>query len=148
MTETWDGEGELTIAVFDDPQNSAAACVAASLAADIAARFAARNECPVSIIARAAGAVAGGLNGSTHWGWFYIRHLWVAEKWRRRGLGRLLLAEAETQAKSRSCGGIYVDTFDADAALFYERSGFVSCGRVEEFPPGHTRIFLHKRLAG
>jgi ribosomal protein S18 acetylase RimI-like enzyme len=91
--------------------------------------------------------VVGGLNGSTHWGWCYIRHLWVREGWRRRGLGYTLLAEAETQARARHCVGLYVDTFDAGAAAFYERSGFERFGRIDDFPPGHARTFLLKRLA-
>ncbi len=151
MTEGLEGEDRLSIAIFDESGNSGAACVAASLAAEIAAGFGPRDELPLAIVAYAGDmvaddAVVGGLNGSTHWGWCYIRHLWVREDWRRRGLGQRLLAEAETQARARQCAGLYVDTFDAGAASFYERSGFTPFGRIEGFPPGHTRIFLCKRL--
>ena len=146
MTTGLDGEDAPSIAIFDDPGNSDAAIVAAALAAEIAAGFGPRNETPLSIVASAGSAVVGGLNGSTHWGWCYIRHLWVKEDWRRRGLGLRLLDEAETQARARQCVGLYVDTFDAGAAAFYERAGFARIGQVEDFPPGHARIFLSKRL--
>jgi ribosomal protein S18 acetylase RimI-like enzyme len=137
----------LRITVSDDSGNSGAAVVVASLAAEIAAGFGPKNEAPLSIVAYDGEAVAGGLNGSMHWGWCYIRHLWVEASWRRRGLGRRLLDEAEVLAQARGCVGLYVDTFDAGAAAFYERAGFAVFGRIEGFPPGHARYFLQKKLA-
>lgn len=146
MTEGFDGRDGPSIAVFEDTANSGAEFVAASLAAEIASAFAPPNGLPLSIVASAGGAVVGGLNGVTHWDWCYIRHLWVQADWRRRGLGQRLLAEAETQARARQCVGLYVDTFDPRAASFYERAGFARFGRIEDFPPGHARVFLQKRL--
>jgi ribosomal protein S18 acetylase RimI-like enzyme len=146
MTERLDREDPVSIALFDDTENSGAKHVAASLAAEIVAGFAPRDELPLSIVASAGDAVVGGLNGSTHWGWCYIRQLWVQADWRRQGLGQRLLAEAEARARARRCVGLYVDTFDPHAAAFYERAGFERFGRIEDFPPGHARTFLHKRL--
>jgi ribosomal protein S18 acetylase RimI-like enzyme len=146
MTERLDSEDKLTITISADTENSAATHVAASLAAEIVAGFGPRNESPLAIVAHAGDAVVGGLNGSTHWGWCYIRHLWVDADWRRRGLGHRLLAEAETQARARHCVGLYVDTFDPGAVAFYERAGFARFGRIDDFPPGHARTFLCKWL--
>lgn len=146
MTTGFGDEDPLSIAVFDDTGNSGAVRVASALAAEIAAGFAPRDEAPLAIVAYAGDAVVGGLNGSTHWGWCYIRHLWVEADWRDRGLGRRLLAEAEALARTRQCLGLYVDTFDGGAATFYERAGFARFGRIDDFPPGHTRTFLQKRL--
>jgi ribosomal protein S18 acetylase RimI-like enzyme len=147
MTERWEADDTLSIAVFDDAGNSGATHVAASLAAEIAAGFGPRDETPLSIVASCGDRVAGGLNGATHWGWLYIRQLWVHADWRRRGLGRRLLAAAEAQARARHCAGLYVDTFDAGAALLYEQAGFTLFGRIEGFPPGHARMFLCKALS-
>ena len=147
MTKGLDGEDPLSIAIFDDTGNSGAARVASSLAAEIAAWFGPRDESPISIVVQVGDAGVGGLNGSTHWGWCYIRQLWVQEDWRRQGLGYRLLSEAETQARARQCVGLYVDTFDAGAATFYERAGFTPFGQIPGFPPGHTRTFLRKNLA-
>jgi ribosomal protein S18 acetylase RimI-like enzyme len=146
MAERLDREDTLTITISADTENAGAGHVAASLAAEIVAGFGPRDELPLSIVARAGDAVVGGLNGSSHWGWCYIRHLWVDAEWRHRGLGGRLLAEAETQARARDCVGLYVDTFDPGAAAFYERAGFERFGRIEDFPPGHARTFLLKRL--
>ena len=146
MTDRLDGETPPSIAVFDDTANSGAEFVAASLAAEIATRFAPPDGSPLSIVASDGSAVVGGLNGVSHWGWCYIRHLWVRADWRKRGLGRRLLAEAETQARARTCVGLYVDTFDPGAATFYQRAGFVQFGAIENFPPGHARMFLRKTI--
>ena len=146
MTEGFDRKEAPNMTVFAELENSGAVYVAKSLATEIAASFGPRDEQPLSIVAHAGDVVAGGLNGATHWGWCYIRQLWVQEDWRRRGLGRRLLAEAETLARLRHCAGLYVDTFDGGAALFYERAGFTLFGRIEGFPPGHARMFLCKKL--
>jgi len=140
------GNHGLSITVSEEPGNRAAQ-LASSLAAEIAAQFGPREERPLSIAAYDGEKVAGGLNGATHWGWCYIRHFWVRQEWRRRGLGARLLAEAEGVAQARGCVGLYVDTFDAGASAFYERAGFEIFGRIDGFPPGHARRFLMKRLA-
>lgn len=125
-----------------------AAQVAKGLADHVAARFGPRDEKGFSIFAYAPGdTLAGGINGVSHWGWLYIRNLWIAETWRGKGLGRRLMDAAENLARLRACAGIYLDTFDADAERFYRRCGFETFGRIENFPPGHARRFLSKRVA-
>jgi ribosomal protein S18 acetylase RimI-like enzyme len=146
MTKAFDGKDGLNISIFSDTDNSGAAHVASSLAGEVLADFGPRGETPLSIVAREGDTVVGGLNGSNHWGWCYIRHLWVHADRRRHGLGQRLLAEAEAEARARGCAGLYVDTFNEDAVAFYERAGFARFGRIEGFPPGHARTFLEKRL--
>ena len=146
MTTELDGDDGPSIAVFADTGNSGAAHVAAALAAEITAGFGPRDEAPLALVATIGSAVVGGLNGSSHWGWSYNRQLWVQADWRRRGLGYRLLAEAETQAQARGCVGLYVDTFDAGAARFYEKAGFTRFGQIPDFPPGHSRTFLRKSV--
>ncbi len=122
--------------------------IADLLGAEVAARFGPRNELPLTIMAcDAAGALTGGLNGVSHWRWLYIRHFFIAPPWRRRGLGRRLMEQAETAAIARDCIGIYLDTFEESAAAFYERCGFVRCGRIENFPVGTARVYLSKALS-
>jgi GNAT superfamily N-acetyltransferase len=117
------------------------------LGAEVGARLGPRDEQPLSILVRDGnGALVAGLNGVSHWRWLYVRHLFVAQDRRGRGLGRRLLEAAETAARARGCVGVYLDTFDESAAVFYERCGFVRHGRIENFPVGATRIFLSKAL--
>jgi len=117
------------------------------LSAEVAARFGPRDETPLSVLAHDGdGALIGGLNGGSHWGWLYIRQFWVAESWRKRGLGRSLLDAAEAKARARGCAGVYLDTFSPQAEAFYARCGYERFGALEDFPPGHARVFLRKRL--
>jgi GNAT superfamily N-acetyltransferase len=128
-------------------EGSESAELARLLAEEIAARHGPRDETLFSICARdGAGALLCGANGVTHWRWLYVRHFWVAPQRRGQGLGRAVMAEVERLARERGCVGLYLDTFEEGAALFYERLGFARCGRVENFPPGAARVFLAKRL--
>jgi GNAT superfamily N-acetyltransferase len=132
-----------------DVETSESADVAARLAAEIAVRFGPREEAPLSVTMRdGTGALLGGLNGVTHWRWLYIRHLWVAESQRGRGLARWLMEAAERAARDRGAIGAYIDTFDPRVATFYERLGYARVGEIADFPPGGRRIYLSKRLKG
>jgi len=72
--------------------------------------------------------------------------LWVAEGFRRRGLGKRLLRMGETEAVKRGCRQAYLDTFSYQARPFYERSGFEVFGTLHDFPEGHERYFMRKTL--
>ncbi|KAF0132659.1 MAG: N-acetyltransferase GCN5 [Methylocystaceae bacterium] len=121
--------------------------LAARLGAALGERFGVRDETPFSILARGEdGALIGGINGLIHWRWAYVRHLWVAESRRGRGLGARLMGEAERLARDRGCVGVYIDTFEKRVAAFYESLGFARVGEIADFPPGHSRISLSKRL--
>jgi GNAT superfamily N-acetyltransferase len=90
--------------------------------------------------------LCGGLIGHTHWGWLFINQLWVHEQQRQRGIGRRLLVAAEALARSRGCGGAWLDTFDFQSRGFYEKLGFSVFATLEGFPAGHERYFLRKVL--
>jgi hypothetical protein len=38
------------------------------------------------------------------------------------------------------------NTYDFQALLFYERLGYEQFAALEDYPPGHSRHFLKKRL--
>ncbi len=121
--------------------------ISAALGREIAERFGPADAAPLSLRAYEGERLTGGLNGLIHWRWLYIRHFWIDTRWRGRGLGRQLLAQAEAEMTARDGAGIYLDTFDAGAAAFYERCGFIRCGEIANFPPGFSRVFLRKGLA-
>lgn len=57
------------------------------------------------------------------------------------------MLRAEDEGRLRGCIGVYLDTFDFQARPFYEKLGFTVFGTLEDYPPGHRRFFLKKRLA-
>jgi ribosomal protein S18 acetylase RimI-like enzyme len=75
-----------------------------------------------------------------------VSFLWVAEPYRRAGLGRALLEAAEAEARQRGCVLIQLDTHDFQAPRFYERLGYEAIGRCEDFPVGSGQTWYRKRL--
>jgi ribosomal protein S18 acetylase RimI-like enzyme len=94
----------------------------------------------------ASGEIAAGLMGKIYYQWLFIELLWVAEQLRGQGHGSLLLNTAEEHARACGCRESWLDTFSFQAPGFYEKNGYVVFGELPEYPPGHRRYFLRKRL--
>lgn len=99
----------------------------------------------LSVLACRQGEVLGGLVGYTHWGWLFIKQLWVAAPFRRHGLGKRLVLVAEREARDRGCLHAHCDTFDFQALPFYQALGYSIFGQLDDYPAGHSRFFLQKR---
>jgi GNAT superfamily N-acetyltransferase len=102
---------------------------------------------PLAVFAREGERIVAGLAGETYSGWLFIRYLWVTEGLRREGVGRQLMGGAEARALERGCHSAWVDTFNFQAPGFYRKLGYEVFGELD-YPPGHKRIFLQKRLVG
>ena len=100
---------------------------------------------PLAVFARDGESVVAGLAGETYSGWLFIRYLWVSDALRGRGIGRKLMAAAESKALERGCHSAWVDTFSFQAPGFYSKLGYAVFGELD-YPPGHKRFFLQKRL--
>ena len=94
----------------------------------------------------AGGAVAGGLWGSTAYGWLFTQLLAVPEQSRGRGLGRQILSLAEAEAIKRGCHAAWLDTFEFQAKAFYERMGYSCFATLPDYPKGYSRYFMRKEL--
>ena len=92
------------------------------------------------------GVLAGGLLGYVFWGWLYVETLWLAEAARRQDLGSRMLDLAEQEAARRGCRHANLDTMDFQALPFYLKHGYTVWGQLDNFPEGHSRIFLRKDL--
>jgi GNAT superfamily N-acetyltransferase len=90
--------------------------------------------------------IIGGLYGEIFYRWFFIELLAIPEQTQGQGTGSRLIAMAEEVARERGCVGLWLDTFDFQAPSFYERLGFSKFGTLDDFPPGHQRFFMQKRL--
>lgn len=80
------------------------------------------------------------------WKCLYIDTLWVDDNYRHRGLGSKLLKQVEMHAKELGCKLAHLDTFDFQALGFYLKHGYVTFGKLEDCPEGHTRHYLKKIL--
>ncbi len=86
----------------------------------------------------AAGDLAAGMSG---WTWGVAAGIgltWVRETSRGDGLGARLLAEFETEARSRGCTRVFVTSFTFQAPGFYERHGYRELFRWQGVPTEET----------
>ena len=80
--------------------------------------------------------------------WF----LYIAPAWRRRGVGRALLAEVETHARSLRATHVWLETSNVNVPGFraYQRLGYTLCGADAHYygayMPGETAIYMAKTL--
>ncbi|HEY7436631.1 MAG TPA: GNAT family N-acetyltransferase [Methylomirabilota bacterium] len=102
---------------------------------------------PVNLFLRdASDEVVGGLLGAIWGGVLYVRILWVSEALRGREFGRRLVEMAERRAAERGCRHVFLDTFSFQAPGFYEKLGYRTYAKAEDWPVGHTHHFLRKDL--
>ena len=92
-------------------------------------------------------AIVGGIYGNSGFGWLYISDLWVAEHLRGTGYGRQLMQRAELEATERGCKHVFLNTFSFQAPDFYKSLGYEVFAELKDFPEGHSRYFMKKRLA-
>jgi GNAT superfamily N-acetyltransferase len=90
--------------------------------------------------------IAGGVLGEVYWDWLHVDLLWVRDELRGRGYGHRLLTRVEDEARRRGAKNAYLDTFSFQAPDFYKQHGYQVFGELQDFPPGHQRYFLTKRL--
>lgn len=90
--------------------------------------------------------VIAGILGGTYWGWMHIDILFVAEKYRKMGLGSKLLQAAETEAIKRGCHSVHVDTMSWQAPEFYKKHGYRIIGELNNIPCGNKKYHFVKEL--
>ncbi len=88
----------------------------------------------------------GGLLGHIWGGWLQVTHLWIASAVRRQRYGTRLLQAAEDYAVERGCIGATLETTSFEARPFYEKRGYEVFATLDDYPPGHSKFFLRKRL--
>ena len=93
------------------------------------------------------GELLAGLSGWT-WGQAAgIGMTWVHPEHRRSGLGSVLLAAFEDEAKGRGCTHVFVTSFTFQAPDFYQRHGYMETFRWESVPTaGRDDVHMRKDL--
>jgi GNAT superfamily N-acetyltransferase len=102
----------------------------------------------LTFVARADhGSVIGAALGETGRGWLRVSVVWVTESSRNLGLGTQLVNAMEAEAVKRGCHGTYLDTFSYQACPFYKKLGYEVFGTLDDYPTGHQRLYMRKRLS-
>jgi len=92
------------------------------------------------------GETMGGLLGNIWGGWLYVTYLWIDEPQRGRGWATRLMDRAEAYARERGCHSATLDTHSFQARPFYEKLGYEVFGTLDDYPKGHKKFFLKKKL--
>jgi len=138
---------EYQIVAEADPEESAWGIVGSGIGAYNRQRAGEQNHQYLCYVLRAPDEeIVGGVIAATYYGWLYIDLLWVREDLRGQGYGHRLLTLAEDEARQRGATNAYLDTFSFQAPEFYRQHGYRVFGELDDFPPGHQRYFLTKRL--
>jgi len=90
--------------------------------------------------------IIAGIAGWTWAGICEITQLWVDQHMRKGGLGKILLAAAEAEARAKGCLTILVRSFSFQAPHFYERYGFKTEHIITDFPKAYDYYILSKRI--
>jgi ribosomal protein S18 acetylase RimI-like enzyme len=88
----------------------------------------------------------GGLTGYIWGGWLQVNFLWVSEPFRGRRHATRLMDAAEAMARERGALAATLETFSFQAPDFYRKRGYTVFGRLDDYPPGHAKLFLSKQL--
>ena len=132
--------------IQDIPDESLVRDLINSLVASNAREVPAEEHRRLAVFARSGEAVVGGCYGYTHWQWLFVSHLWVEERHRRHGLGSQLLEAIEEEGLQRGAVAVHLDTYDFQAPHFYLKLGYKVFGELDEYPAGHRRYFMFKKL--
>ncbi|SJZ72350.1 Acetyltransferase (GNAT) family protein [Enhydrobacter aerosaccus] len=132
-----------------DPHNAAAAeYVHKRLSAFNAAATGRSDFYPVNIfLIGDKGERLGGLLGYVWSDWLYVAILWVDEALRGKGQATRLMDAAEDYARQRGCHSASLDTHSFQARPFYEKRGYEVFATLDDYPKGHQKFFLRKKLS-
>ena len=87
-----------------------------------------------------------GLNGEFLEDVCNVKHVWVDEHHRNKGLGKRLIYQLEQFLKTKNCPIIQLYTAYFQAKDFYEKLGFTTLVSIEKGFMGHSSHFMRKVL--
>ncbi len=100
----------------------------------------------VCVAQDAAGELLGGAVARSWGECCELQQLWVAEAWRRQGLGRLLVQAVEAEARLRGCRRVYLETFSFQAPALYLTLGYAVTHDLPGFGEGIHKLLMLREL--
>ncbi len=102
---------------------------------------------PVNLVLKSGrGEILGGVVAIAWGGWLNISLVWVDEALRGQGWATRLLDQAEAIGREKGCRFAYLDTHSFQARPMYEKRGYEVFGTLDDYPAGHQKFFLRKKL--
>ena len=92
------------------------------------------------------GQLMAGLVAETFGNWLEIEYLFVKEELRGQGIGSQLLQQAESEAKKRNCRFAFVNTYQFQAPVFYQKQGYKKVFTLKDYPYTGQRHYYQKDL--
>jgi len=92
------------------------------------------------------GETMGGLLGGIWGAWLHVTYLWVDQAARGQRWATKLMDQAEAYAVERGCHSVELDTHSFQARPFYEKRGYEVIATLDDYPKGHKKFFLKKKL--
>ena len=92
------------------------------------------------------GEIMAGLVAETFGNWLEIEYLFVKEDIRGQGIGSQLLHQAESEAKKRNCRFAFVNTYQFQAPVFYQKQGYKEVFTLKDYPYTGQRHYYQKEL--
>jgi GNAT superfamily N-acetyltransferase len=141
-------QAEGTITLTDAPGDDECAVITSGLRAYNEAQAGVSDSRALGILVRDPETqnVVGGLLGRTSLGLLRVDRFFLPEDLRCGGLGSRLLAMAEEEARRRGCTRAVLSTIHFQAPGFYAKQGWEVAAKIECEPPGHTRLYMTKKL--
>ena len=99
-----------------------------------------------SVFAKDGPEIIGGALIWKHSDALYIDVLWCNENYRKKGIGKKIISIIDDLARDKKVTKIFVDTYDFQAQVFYQKQGFFCIGIIPEYLLGHDRIFMKKDI--
>jgi ribosomal protein S18 acetylase RimI-like enzyme len=98
------------------------------------------------VIRDSADDVMGGLLAFTTMSNLVIELLWLDERYRRRGLGRKLILEAERIAEEHECIAVQASALSFQSPEFFHRMGYTVFGMSDGYPDPVKEYYLIKKF--
>jgi len=94
-----------------------------------------------------ANVLIGGLSAWTTLSNLIFNHIWIQEKFRRKGLGRMLMTEMEKIARENACLASQAYCFSFQTLGFFQKIGYQVLGVSDGYPPPVREYYLIKKYS-
>jgi ribosomal protein S18 acetylase RimI-like enzyme len=104
------------------------------------------NARPLACLVREGGSIIAGGSGRTEFERLFVQYLWVAERYRGRGLGSEVLSRLEAAARQRGSRDALIETLSDRVAELYRRLGYAPVATIPRYVGEFTRHIMVKAL--